>query len=60
MDLWRSQKHNAEFLDFDALDQWRDFGGIRNEEDFLITADGARRLGRAKPLTIDEIEALRS
>jgi Xaa-Pro aminopeptidase len=60
MDLWRSQNHCADFLDFDALDQWRDFGGIRNEEDFLITSDGARRLGKAKPLTVDEIEALRS
>jgi len=60
MDLWRSQNHCADFLDFDALDQWRDFGGIRNEEDFLITSEGARRLGKAKPLTVDEIEALRS
>ena len=60
MDLWRSQDHNAEFLDFDALDQWRDFGGIRNEEDYVITSDGARRLGKAKPMTIDEIESLRS
>jgi Xaa-Pro aminopeptidase len=60
MDLWRSQNHCADFLDFDALDQWRDFGGVRNEEDFLITANGARRLGKAKPLTIDDIEALRS
>jgi Xaa-Pro aminopeptidase len=59
MDLWRSQNHCSEFLDFDALDQWRDFGGIRNEEDYLITEDGARRLGKAKPLTIDEVEALR-
>jgi len=60
MDLWRSQNHCADFLDFDALDQWRDFGGVRNEEDYLITTDGARRLGKAKPLTIDEVEVLRS
>ena len=59
MDLWRSQNHCADFLDFGALDQWRDFGGVRNEEDFLITADGSRRLGKAKPLRIDEVEALR-
>ena len=59
MDLWRSQNHCAEFLDFDALDQWRDFGGVRNEEDFLITTDGARRLGKAKPVTIEDVEALR-
>ncbi len=60
MDLWRSQNHCADFLDFNALDQWRDFGGVRNEEDYVITSDGARRLGKAKPLTIDEIETLRS
>jgi Xaa-Pro aminopeptidase len=60
MDLWRSRRHCIEFLDFDALDEWRDFGGIRNEEDYLITEDGARRLGRAKPVSIEEVEALRS
>jgi len=59
MDLWRSENHCAEFLDFDALDGWRDFGGIRNEEDYLITADGARRLGPAKPLTVAEVQILR-
>ena len=59
MDLWRSQDHCTDFLDFDALDQWRDFGGVRNEEDYLITVDGARRLGKAKPLTVDEVEELR-
>ncbi len=60
MDLWRSQNHCAEFLDFDALDHWRDFGGVRNEEDYLITADGARRLGPAKPMTVAEVQALRN
>jgi Xaa-Pro aminopeptidase len=59
MDLWRSQDHCAEFLDFDRLDEWRDFGGVRNEEDYLITADGARRLGPSKPMTVAEIQVLR-
>lgn len=59
MDLWRGRGHCAEFIDFDELDKWRDFGGVRNEEDFLVTADGARRLGKAKPLRVAEIEALR-
>jgi Xaa-Pro aminopeptidase len=60
MDLWRERNHCAEFLVFDALDQWREFGGVRNEEDWLVTTDGARRLGKAKPLTVEEIESLRS
>jgi Xaa-Pro aminopeptidase len=60
MDLWRSQNHCAEFIDFDELDKWRDFGGVRNEEDFLITVDGARRLGPHKAQTVEEVEALRA
>lgn len=59
MDLWRSEGHCAAFIDFDELDKWRDFGGVRNEEDFLVTADGARRLGPHKPQTVAEIEGLR-
>jgi len=60
MDLWREQGHNATFLDFDELDKWRDFGGIRNEEDVLVTDDGMRVLGtKRKPKTVDEIAAVR-
>jgi Xaa-Pro aminopeptidase len=59
MDLWRKEGTCAEFINFDELDKWRDFGGVRNEEDFLITEDGARRLGPHKVQTVEEIEALR-
>lgn len=59
IDDWRERGHCAEFIDFDAIDAWRDFGGMRNEEDYLITADGARRLGPRKPQTVDEIAAVR-
>jgi Xaa-Pro aminopeptidase len=59
MDLWRSENHCTEFINFDELDKWREFGGIRNEEDYLITADGARRLGPHKPQTVSEVEDLR-
>lgn len=59
MDLWRREKRFVEFLVYDEIDRWRDFGGIRNEENFLITADGHRRLGPPKPLTADEVEALK-
>lgn len=59
MDLWRSQGKFTEFIDYDELNKWRDFSGIRNEEDYLITAEGARRLGKYKPMTTEEVEALR-
>lgn len=59
MDLWKSQNKFTEFINYDKLFQYRNFGGIRNEEDYLITADGARRLGKKIPLTTEEVEAIR-
>ena len=46
IDLWRSQKHCADFLNFDLLETYKDFGGIRIEDDLLITNDGCRFLGK--------------
>lgn len=59
MDKWRAEKKFFDFINYDVLDTYRDFGGIRNEEDYLITTDGARRLGKKIPLTPEEVEALR-
>lgn len=46
IDEWRASGHCAEFLNFDMLDTYKDFGGIRLEDDVLITADGCRFLGK--------------
>lgn len=59
IDLWKGEKKFTEFINYDKLETYKDFGGIRNEEDYLITEDGARRLGKKIPLTTDEVEALR-
>lgn len=59
IDYWGAEKRFAEFIDYDRLESYRDFTGIRNEEDYLITETGARRLGKKIPLTTDEVEALR-
>ncbi|MFV0536118.1 MAG: aminopeptidase P family protein [Dysgonomonas sp.] len=59
IDLWKNEKRFAEFINYDKLEAYRGFGGIRNEEDFLITETGSRRLGKKIPLTTDEVEALR-
>ena len=45
MDLWRSQNKFTEFINYEKLVTYKDFSGIRNEEDYLITEDGARLLG---------------
>lgn len=59
IDLWKKENRHAEFLNYDKIESYRDFGGLRNEEDFVITEDGARLLGKKKPKTIEEVEALR-
>ena len=48
IDLWRKEGHCKEFLNFDKLEQYKDFGGIRIEDDLLITADGCRFLGQQR------------
>lgn len=45
IDLWRKEGHCKDFLNFDLLEQYKDFGGIRIEDDLLITADGCRFMG---------------
>lgn len=59
IDLWQGKGLHTDFINYDELNKWRDFGGIRNEEDYLITAGGARRLGKKIPLTTEEVEAER-
>lgn len=59
IDLWRSQNKFNEFINWDKVDAYRNFGGIRNEEDFVMTEKGAQLLGKPKPKTIEEIEAIR-
>ena len=58
IDQWRTEKKFPEFLDYDRIEAYKGFGGIRNEEDAVITADGHRILGKKKPLTIEEVESV--
>lgn len=58
IDQCRAEGLYRGIVDYDALDAYRDFGGIRIEDDLLLTDDGCRMLGDERiPLTIDELEA---
>lgn len=46
IDDWKASGHCAEFLNFDMLETYKDFGGIRIEDDVLITKDGCRFIGK--------------
>ena len=59
IDMWKAEKKFTDFINYDVVETYKNFGGIRNEEDYLITETGARRLGKKIPLTPEEVEALR-
>ena len=57
IEQWKSEGHNAQYIDFGRLEAYYDFGGIRLEDDILITDSGARLLGSARlPITVEEVE----
>lgn len=59
IDQWRRKKKFTEFINYAALKKYRDFGGIRIEDNVLITGTGHRILGEPIPKTVEEVERLR-
>lgn len=58
IDQWKAEKKFADFINYDKVETYKDFGGIRIEDDILVTEDGWRLLGKPIPKTVEEIEAL--
>ena len=58
IEKWKSEKINHSFINFDKVNEYLNFGGVRLEDDILITENGCRLLGKRRiPITIDEVEA---
>ena len=58
IDDWKKSGHCAEFLNFDKLETYKDFGGIRIEDDVLITKNGCRFIGEKRiPYHPKDVEA---
>lgn len=58
IEKWKLEKTDQGFVNYSKLESYYDFGGIRLEDDVLVTADGARRLGKERlPISPDDIEA---
>lgn len=60
MDKWEGNKLHKEFINYEKLKEYRDFGGIRIEDDYLITDMGSALLGKPLAKQIKEIEELRN
>jgi Xaa-Pro aminopeptidase len=57
---WKDEGINKEFLNFEKIEEYLDFGGVRHEGDYVIENGKARRLGMKMPKTIEEIEIERA
>jgi Xaa-Pro aminopeptidase len=57
IEKWKAEKINTEFINFDKLKDYFDFGGIRLEDDIVITDNSCRLVYEKRlPVTIEEIE----
>lgn len=57
IDLWRSEKKHMDFINYDAVESFKDFGGVRLEDDIIITETGCEVIGdKIIPYHIDEVE----
>ena len=56
IEKWKAEKINTDFINFDRLESYLGFGGIRLEDDILVTETGSEILGDRIPITPDEVE----
>lgn len=58
IDQWKAEGKFMDFINYDIAESYKDFGGIRIEDDVLVTDTGVRVLGKPIPKTVNEIETL--
>jgi Xaa-Pro aminopeptidase len=57
IDMWKAEGRFREFINYDKIKSYMQIGGIRIEDNVLITADGHKVLGKPIPKTISEVES---
>ena len=58
IDKWKNEKINTEFINFDKVNEYRNFGGIRLEDDILVTETGSKIIGERVPINPEDIESI--
>jgi Xaa-Pro aminopeptidase len=59
IDQWEAEKKFTRFINYDKLKLYKTLGGIRLEDDYLITKNGCKLLGKQLPKSPEEIESFR-
>ncbi len=57
IDSWKAENKFTEFINYDKVEGYKNFGGVRLEDDILVTEDSCRILGERIPITVEEVEA---
>jgi Xaa-Pro dipeptidase len=58
IDMWKGEGKFVDFINYDKVESYKNFGGIRIEDDVLVTKNGHRVLGKKIPKTIEEVEEI--
>jgi Xaa-Pro aminopeptidase len=53
---WKKEKKHTEFINYDQVEKTIGLGGIRIEDDVLVTKEGHRVLGKPIPKTVEDVE----
>jgi Xaa-Pro dipeptidase len=57
IDQWKAKKKFKNFINYDKVEEYRHFGGIRLEDNILVTKNGYKVLGRPIPKEVADVEA---
>lgn len=59
IEKWQAEKKLEEFINYKAISSYLGFGGIRIEDNYLVTSDASQKLGKHLAKTVKEVEELR-
>jgi len=59
IETWEAKQHLASFINYDEVNKFKSFGGIRVEDDFVITESGSSMLGKPLAISIEDVEQIR-
>ncbi len=61
IDMWKEESKHSNYINYDKVEEYRDFGGVRIEDNVLVTEDAYRVLGsKPIPKSVEEVEAFTS